>query len=184
MAQQKRPNGTPVQEEDCLLTSRDVAYMLGIGAGVLARLVSSGEFLAPISLGNAQRWRYGDVKRYVRLLAVASAPKKTMTVFGPAEDQPWYMQKIHGQLQEYDLGAIRPCVYFLLQGTEVVYVGQSKCLPSRVEQHRRGDAQNGPKVFDKVVFFPVEESQLNFVEKFYIRQLKPFYNVASNDRSR
>jgi len=61
-----------------------------------------------------------------------------------------------------------PGVYFLCQDKDIVYVGQTGNLGSRLAQH----LQN--KIFDKVYFIPTENC--GQVEADYIRKLKPMYN--------
>ncbi len=180
MPPQRRPDNTPVKEDDCLLTQRDVAYMLGLGPCSVIRLVNRGEFLTPIMFGTSPRWRYGDVKRFVRLLgATRPRPAAEVPTILPAD-----MAGVEDKLSEYVTDWIKPCVYFLLRKDEVVYVGQTKCLPVRVEQHRKGDATTEPKVFDRVMFLCVDETRLGWVERQYILRLKPFYNVSGNSQAR
>lgn len=67
--------------------------------------------------------------------------------------------------------ACQPCVYFLCLDDEVVYVGQSVQLVSRVQSHR-GDG----KKFDRVVYLPTPEARLDDVEKAFIVALRPRLN--------
>lgn len=60
-------------------------------------------------------------------------------------------------------------VYFLICRGEVVYVGQSTNLASRIGGH-------GDKEFDQVVFLPVGRSRLDAVENEWIEKLRPRYN--------
>jgi len=73
-------------------------------------------------------------------------------------------------LQYYELDW-PPCVYFLMQGEEVVYVGQTNCLPDRIIWHRRDK-----KVFDGVWFLPVDAGDLVLLEGRYIDRFRPRYN--------
>jgi hypothetical protein len=68
-------------------------------------------------------------------------------------------------------GMIGPCVYFLLWGREVVYVGQSKDLHGRLCTHRRDN-----KLFDDVLYLPVTEHRLDEVERDLIKRLLPKLN--------
>lgn len=61
-----------------------------------------------------------------------------------------------------------PGVYFLCQDKNIVYVGQTGNLGSRLAQHLQD------KIFDKVYFIPTED--YGRVEAEYIRKLKPKYN--------
>ena len=63
-----------------------------------------------------------------------------------------------------------PCVYFLLEGIEIVYVGQSINVSARVNQHTQD------KDFNKVLYMPVVKENLDKVERFFIERLQPKYN--------
>ena len=65
-----------------------------------------------------------------------------------------------------------PAVYFLHDEGEIVYVGQSKTLRWRIEQH----LSEGVKTFDAVSFARCCVSRLLEVEGEYIRKLSPRYN--------
>jgi hypothetical protein len=60
-------------------------------------------------------------------------------------------------------------VYFLVQDQEVVYVGQSVNIYSRIAQHP-------DKKFDKYAFVPCEIEMLDKLESLYIHTLKPRLN--------
>lgn len=61
-------------------------------------------------------------------------------------------------------------VYFLIAGTEVVYVGQSRNVCARIQAHV------GNKIFDKIAVLRVEAAELDFVESVYIHALGPRLN--------
>lgn len=65
-----------------------------------------------------------------------------------------------------------PGVYFLRQGEEVVYVGQSKTIMVRIADHL------GKKPFDSVLIMPVPAGELSSVETYWIKKLKPALNRA------
>jgi hypothetical protein len=62
-------------------------------------------------------------------------------------------------------------IYFLTLNNEVVYVGQSIDIPSRVTNHRISK-----KTFDRVFFLRVPADHLLEVEKNFIKTLNPKYN--------
>jgi hypothetical protein len=64
-------------------------------------------------------------------------------------------------------------VYFLCHNDEVVYIGQSVNVFSRVGSHA------GQKTFSYAFFVPVAKSDLTFVELSLIQALKPKYNKTS-----
>lgn len=62
-------------------------------------------------------------------------------------------------------------VYFLMQGDEIVYVGQSRDIYSRISHHLRNIT------CDKITAIPCPEEKLNSLELLYIRKFSPRYNV-------
>lgn len=61
-------------------------------------------------------------------------------------------------------------VYFLMQAGEVVYVGRTRNLASRLAEHYR------MKDFDDVFYLPTNPKLLNRRERKYIRMLHPKLN--------
>jgi hypothetical protein len=69
-------------------------------------------------------------------------------------------------------------IYFLCKNGEVVYVGKSTNVISRVATH----SSENRKDFDKVFFLTVPKSELAALEKHYATILRPKYNVDENGR--
>jgi hypothetical protein len=69
-------------------------------------------------------------------------------------------------------------VYFLRHKNETVYVGQSVSVHARVATHKKSGKQ-----FDEVLFLPCEKQELNNLEGFFIRLLKPSLNGLSTSGS-
>jgi hypothetical protein len=70
------------------------------------------------------------------------------------------------------------CVYFLLDGEEVVYVGQTKSrMLARIDEHRVN------KVFDSVAILECDPAHLLRVEIEWIFALTPKYNREHLPRS-
>lgn len=65
-------------------------------------------------------------------------------------------------------------VYFLVLGKEVVYVGQSEDVHSRISAHER------TKEFDSTFVVPCEQSGLSHMESRYIVSLRPRLNYSAN----
>jgi len=63
-------------------------------------------------------------------------------------------------------------VYFLLQGKEIVYIGQTFNWPRRLNSHKKD------KVFDSFRLIECDKSVLNYYERRFIRYFKPKYNQA------
>lgn len=65
-------------------------------------------------------------------------------------------------------------VYFLVQGNEVVYVGQSRNVFVRVSTHAHG------KAFDRYAYVPCSATALDKLESLYIHVLRPRLNGNVN----
>ena len=71
---------------------------------------------------------------------------------------------------------IPPCVYFLMRGRAVVYVGKTRSLYRRVEDHWYGNGSTPVKDFDSFSYIEVESEKQDFVEARFILLLQPSYN--------
>lgn len=63
-----------------------------------------------------------------------------------------------------------PCIYFLIMGGEIVYVGQTKSGMKRILCHLE------TKEFDSIGVIRCEEKDLDEKETYYIAKLNPLYN--------
>lgn len=63
-----------------------------------------------------------------------------------------------------------PGVYFLFDGENLVYVGQSACPECRVRSHRRS------KTFDRAFVLRCPKSELDSTEAYFIGLFSPKYN--------
>ena len=68
-------------------------------------------------------------------------------------------------------------VYFLCEADDVVYVGQSIDVTTRIRQHT-------DKQFDRALCLPCPEQDLNRVEAAFIGFFKPKYNIGKNSGGR
>lgn len=79
-------------------------------------------------------------------------------------------------------------IYFLFDGNEVVYVGQSTDVPARVYAHqsRRDHRKKRLRMkWDRALWIAVDEADLDAYEGALIRRLTPRYNTgAPRDTSR
>ena len=66
------------------------------------------------------------------------------------------------------------CVYFLVRAGAVVYVGKSKCVEKRVQQHRVAR-----KVFDAVYVLPCALEDVDYLEAGLIIRMRPELNNAT-----
>lgn len=67
-------------------------------------------------------------------------------------------------------------IYFLIDKNEVVYVGQSKDIYTRINTHRKH------KVFDTFTYIRCPKDMLNIVETRYIKRLEPKLNRNKDGR--
>jgi hypothetical protein len=81
---------------------------------------------------------------------------------------PEILKPIGDELHKYV--HVDPCVYFLVQGAEVVYIGQSVNIGSRIHSHLKD------KRFDSVYYVRVHRESLDEFEGALIRALKPCLN--------
>lgn len=66
-------------------------------------------------------------------------------------------------------------VYFLIRNDEVVYVGKSKNMLNRIQDH----IANPEKVFNRFTFFPTHPSSAMAVESYYISLFRPRLNAVA-----
>lgn len=89
------------------------------------------------------------------------------------------LRLIAGRCREIDLGRIaspRPTgVYFLVDGDEIVYVGQTADLEVRIAMH----LEAGLKRFDRAFWIELPADQLDAHEGAFIRALNPRYCLAA-----
>ena len=79
-------------------------------------------------------------------------------------------------ISEFMLGDLkRTGVYFLFREGELVYVGQTRTLKWRLDQH----LADRRKVFDAVAFLPCTIDRLLEIEGHYIRAYAPRYNQCN-----
>jgi len=63
-------------------------------------------------------------------------------------------------------------IYYLLDGDEIVYIGQSRNVSYRIAAH----ISEGQKIFNRYLFFPCNIEDLNATECEEIIKYKPKYN--------
>lgn len=78
----------------------------------------------------------------------------------------------HAEILLHAVPATRQCcIYFLIKGGRVKYVGQTVNLYHRLAQHFRGGND-----FESYSFIPCEKDQLDELEQIYINLLMPVGN--------
>lgn len=94
----------------------------------------------------------------------------------PSSDLPSAIQWMTACL--YPVNHALSGVYFLISGNDIVYVGQSVNVASRVGSH----FSESSKIFDRAVYLPVPPSDLDSVEMAFIKALWPKYNNENHKR--
>lgn len=88
---------------------------------------------------------------------------------------PDCLKELEGRLIEYTIPLPAPsCVYFLIDGCEVVYIGQTLTLLRRLADHV------GKKAFTRVLYLPIMPCDLEVIERSLIERLCPKYNCTHN----
>lgn len=67
-------------------------------------------------------------------------------------------------------------VYFLIDGEEIVYVGQTVDYVGRIKSHRNGNTCEEAKQFTHVTLLKTDVTQKDLIELIYIDVFKPRYN--------
>lgn len=67
-------------------------------------------------------------------------------------------------------------IYFLLQDNQVVYIGKSTSLASRIIQH----VNSNTKTFDDVSVIECQQNEMDALEVKYINEYRPKYNKESH----
>lgn len=114
--------------------------------------------------------RERDNFRRLHAVAAVSAPAPHW------RDVPAKLRPAILHLREVTFVRTKPSVYFLLDGEEVVYVGQTVHLAARVQAHQARFQ------FDRVLYVHVSrEEDLDAVEATFIKALKPKGNRSGGN---
>ena len=129
------------------------------------------------NIGNKKGYKVNEVAKWIKdQLIVAYNGSNILTKFNVTVNTskkpisiPHELTNHNGDLYEYSI--IPSCVYFLIDAGQIVYVGQSTNLASRLIQHRNN------KEFNRILYMPIENNRLDEVERFFIETLEPKYNA-------
>lgn len=87
------------------------------------------------------------------------------------ENLPECLASISWHLEEHDPER-DSCIYFLLRGEEVVYVGRSAAVAQRLRKHRK------VKAFDRCMILRCSAANADRLERHWISRLSPEYNFS------
>jgi len=145
---------------------KQVADRLGISENSVKKKMRSREGAFPISKKISPRtflFDEVDVEIYARGMNALSGARKII-------------ECLLSDIPKRDANKINICgVYFLERDGEIVYIGQSINVSSRIRQHQSGYDR---KEFDSVRILPCDKKELNNWEGFFIRLLSPKLNGA------
>jgi excisionase family DNA binding protein len=163
------------------LTIGQVTKLLGMGHGTINEMVKTGSFPVPFPFGKKRKWRQDDVEQWMTSLAdvrgtkTADPARKTWT-HTPAVLAN--LSSLAGLAMEFP--ACESAVYFLVRCGQIMYVGQSSNLPSRIGQHRNTARTDPDHFFDRVFYIPLPNNMLAVIEQQYIDLFAPPWNIAGN----
>ncbi len=164
-----------------LKTAEEVAASVRMSANRLRELAEV-EVIPHFRIdGGPPLFSLAGLKDYVRRYLVTVCPGEPLPInLRPVVQQPpspatipRALAEVEARLCEIPPFEYPPCVYFLVLKQEIVYVGQSRNLLSRLGQHR----EDG-KCWDRVLYLPVPADCLLAVEAQWIRVLCPPLNRA------
>lgn len=168
-----------------LKTAEEVAKMVRISAERILEL-SRAEVLPHFRIDGGQPlFSVPILKAYVRRHLTVECPGaplpldlRPVVLKSVQTSAPVALAMVQGRLHECPTMEVPPCVYFLISGETILYVGQSCNLLARLVQH----SQTGRK-WERALFLPVPESDLLKVETLWIRALKPAWNRSRFSKS-
>src|SRR5690606_17026832 len=82
------------------------------------------------------------------------------------------MLELNG-IQRFSPFPFPPCVYFLIRGGEIIYIGQTTNLIKRIKNHSENSEKRG---FEDVYYVPMERDSLSVFESLYIAKFRPLLN--------
>ena len=77
------------------------------------------------------------------------------------------------EVNSFDVG-----IYFLINKNEIVYIGRSLNLMSRIGSH----IKEGAKIFDSFRLLKCDEHYIDLLENILINEIRPKYNIAVDMR--
>jgi hypothetical protein len=174
MTHQEQPKQTAMPK---LISAERASELTGVSAARLVELATAGFAPHYCVDGGPPQFRSMEIQAWAKdnlVVACQGMPMPRMATLwteetaSPCHDAPRAIRHLDG----LRCCAVPPrlCgIYFLCEAGEVVYVGQSIDVYSRVPQHKG-------KSFDAVYLFPSPASELDRMEGAFIRLLRPRLN--------
>lgn len=165
-------------------TPEEIGEEMGIKPDRLSELAQSGFAPCRISDAGDIYFRHTDIKRWIKEnlytdIDGQKLPVKLFVYSGELREEPLPKELAGNEnICEYVEINIPTCVYFLIKDNKIVYVGQSVYLPARLGEHKKH------KDYDRVLYLPVPQSDLNRVEQEFIKAIDPVLNRPKNRREK
>lgn len=86
------------------------------------------------------------------------------------------MLEIDG-IRRFDPFPFPACVYFLIRGGEIIYIGQTTNLIHRLKNHSQKEHKRG---FEAVYYLPTDTGNLKGLEDIYILKFRPPLNGGAH----
>lgn len=156
-----------------MYTAAQIGKLFGVGAREILDLAAAGRFPLPIRVGKYKRWFEEDVQKFV-----SEARHKREEAY--ARDGKPFDGKLPAILEPFReqmaVACYGVCVYFLVAGGKVVYVGSAVRGHKRVAQHAKGTKKTAKKEFDYALFLPCTLEEVLQTERKLIMLLDPPLN--------
>lgn len=151
------------------LTLAEAAQKLRVSVRTLEREIKDGK-LAVIKVRSRRRIAASEIERF-RRISVPAATKPRTRIARPGESRSIDVRPIVQMARP----VVDACgIYFLVHQDDVVYVGKSLNVYARVQQH----LQQQSKSFDRWCFFSCPPADLDRLEGYYIKAIRPLHNVT------
>lgn len=157
-----------------LLTISEAALRLRVSTKTVRREIADGR-IPIVAVGSARMVYEHELEKYIAAASVQTQQRQYQRKLTKAEQR-----KATGTLIPLSqiIEKARPYassvgIYFLIDGEEVVYVGQSVNVFARISQHK-----SEGKKFERWCFLPCSAEQLHDTERRYIEAIAPALNQA------
>lgn len=162
-----------------LYSVNELAELLSTEANAVKRMHKMGVLPTPVFLPGGKRphWLHEDIVAFVNVLAL----ERQAIFMNEAKDEadartgplPEALLPFQSEIvTEWD----GPGVYFLMNGSDVVYVGVSVCVNRRIHAHMVGTHSTAKKDFARFVCIPTPVEELFQKERIFIRIFDPPLN--------
>ena len=151
-----------------LLTPAEAAAIIRKTSKGLWQLVDAGKLRAVEFPGHRRGWRFMPAD-----IAACIQKASSTRIAGPVVSSDGALIEIDTLLANSMSSKPISAVYFLIQDSTIVYVGQSTDLFGRISTHR-----STGRPFERFTYIEVPIADLDRVEATYIHALRPAQNKA------